>query len=204
MLFQKVLEEGVAYWSFMFEGTKSCDLLLRMRVEKRDDEEGLLIRVESVDEEGERGDEGMEKGMESRLTCVTFAELEATSLPNPHSTASKKLRILLKEGTIFLQPLEFGQVRGCEERSDVLRKCVYGISALYANAPIFNVAAAKFDTISNARIPTYTPSSLRLALLVADLFHIHSPGGRRRGHEGRRCCVISERFGQHCHHWQKK
>ena len=58
MLFQKVLEEGVAYWSFMFEGTKSCNLLLRMRVEKRDDEEGLLIRVESVDEEGERGDEG--------------------------------------------------------------------------------------------------------------------------------------------------
>ena len=56
MLFQKVLEEGVAYWSFMFEGTKSCNLLLRMRVEKRDDEEGLLIRVESVDEEGESGD----------------------------------------------------------------------------------------------------------------------------------------------------
>ncbi|GMH69742.1 hypothetical protein TrST_g3800 [Triparma strigata] len=87
MLFQKVLEEGVAYWIFMFEGTKSCELLLRMRVEKRDDEEGLLIRVESVDEE----------------------ELGATSLPNPHSTASKKLRILLKQGTIFLQPLQFGQ-----------------------------------------------------------------------------------------------
>ncbi|GMH96223.1 hypothetical protein TrST_g8694 [Triparma strigata] len=87
MLFQKVLWEGVAYWSFMFEGTKSCDLLLRMRVEKRDDEEGLLIRVESVDEE----------------------ELKATSLPNPHSTASKKLWLLLKEGTIYLQPLQFGQ-----------------------------------------------------------------------------------------------
>ena len=151
MLFQKVLEEGVAYWSFMFEGTKSCDLLLRMQV-VRQDEEGVLIRVESVDEEGERGDEGMEKGMESQLICVTFAELEATSLPNPHSTASKKLRVLLKGGTIFLQPLQFGQVRGREERSDMLRKRVYGISALIADAPIFNVAAAKFDTISNARI----------------------------------------------------
>ena len=141
MLFQKVLEEGVAYWSFMFEGTKSCDLLLRMRVEKRDDEEGLLIRVESVDEEGERGDEGMKQGMESRLTCVTFAELEATSLPNPHSTASKKLWLFLKEGTIFLQPLQFGQVRGREERSDELRKHVYGISALIADASVGIVAA---------------------------------------------------------------
>ncbi|GMH98950.1 hypothetical protein TrVE_jg3047 [Triparma verrucosa] len=58
-----------------------------MWVEKRNDEEGVLIRVESVDEE----------------------ELEATSLPNPHSTASKKLWLFLKEGTIFLQPLQFGQ-----------------------------------------------------------------------------------------------
>ena len=124
MLFQKVLEDGVAYWSFMFEGTKSCDLLLRMRVEEKDDKEGVLIRVESVDEGGEREDKGMEKGMESQLTCVTFAELEATSLPNPHSTASKKLWLLLKEGTIFLQPLQFGQVRGREERSDELRKRV--------------------------------------------------------------------------------
>ena len=174
MLFQKVLEEGVAYWIFMFEGTKSCELLLRMRVEKRDDEEGLLIRVESVDEEGESGDEVMKQGMESQLTCVTFAELGATSLPNPHSTASKKLRILLKQGTIFLQPLQFGQVRGREERSVELRKHVYGISTLIADAPIFNVAAAKLDTISNARIPMKTP---RLASLVADVVHFHGPGG---------------------------
>ncbi|GMH84358.1 hypothetical protein TrVE_jg5944 [Triparma verrucosa] len=86
MLYQKNVEEGVFYWSFMFEGTKSCDLLLRMLVEK-DDEEGVVISVESVNDE----------------------ELEATPLPNPHSTASKKLKLILTEGTIVLQPLQFGQ-----------------------------------------------------------------------------------------------
>ena len=59
--------------------------------------------------------------MGSPLTLVIFAELEATSLPNPHSTASKKFRLLLKEGTIVLRPLQFGQVRGSEERSEELR-----------------------------------------------------------------------------------
>ena len=68
--------------------------------------------------------------MRSPLTLIIFAELEATSLPNPHSTASKKFRLLLKEGTIVLSPLQFGQVRGREERSDELRKRVHGISAL--------------------------------------------------------------------------
>ena len=58
----------------------------------------------------------------SPLTFVIFAELEATSLPNPHSTATKKVRLLLKEGMIILQPLPFGQVRGRGERSDELEK----------------------------------------------------------------------------------
>jgi hypothetical protein len=55
-LYQKVLEEGVVYWSFMVNNTKSCDLLLRMRVEERQDELGVVIRIESVDEEGKRGE----------------------------------------------------------------------------------------------------------------------------------------------------
>ena len=54
-LFQKVVEEGVAYWSFMVSTTICCDLLLRMRVE-RQDRDGVVVRVESVDEEGERGE----------------------------------------------------------------------------------------------------------------------------------------------------
>lgn len=56
-LFQQVIEEGVAYWSFMVNNTKSCDLLLRMQVE-RQEEAGAVVRVESVKEEGESGDEG--------------------------------------------------------------------------------------------------------------------------------------------------
>ena len=59
-LFQQVIEEGVAYWSFMVNNTKSCDLLLRMRVE-RWEEAGAMVRVESVEEEGESGDEGRKK-----------------------------------------------------------------------------------------------------------------------------------------------
>ena len=52
-LFQKVIGEGVVYWSFMFNTTIRCDLLLRMRV-VRQDRDGVVVRVESVDEEGER------------------------------------------------------------------------------------------------------------------------------------------------------
>ena len=52
MLFQKVVEGGVAYWSFM-ETMKCCDLLLRMQVERQDEEE-VVVKVESVDEEGEK------------------------------------------------------------------------------------------------------------------------------------------------------
>ena len=58
-LYQKIVEEGVFYWSFMVDNTKSCDLLLRMRVE-RQDEDGVVVGVESV-EEGESGDEGRKK-----------------------------------------------------------------------------------------------------------------------------------------------
>ncbi|GMH62101.1 hypothetical protein TrLO_g3227 [Triparma laevis f. longispina] len=85
-LYQKVVEEGVAYWSLMFTNTKSCDLLLRMRVEGHD-EDGVVVRVESIEEK----------------------ELESTSLPNPHSTTTKKARLLLNEGIIVLRPLPLGQ-----------------------------------------------------------------------------------------------
>lgn len=55
-LFQKVLEKGVFYWSCMVTNTKSCDLLMRMWVERQDEDE-VVVRVDSVDEEGERGKE---------------------------------------------------------------------------------------------------------------------------------------------------
>jgi hypothetical protein len=73
--------------------------------------------------------------------CSFFPELESASLPNPHSTASKKFRLLLKEGTIVLLPLKFGQVRGREERSDELRSRVHGISVLIADTLVGIVAA---------------------------------------------------------------
>ena len=82
------------------------------------------------------------------------AELESASLPNPHSTASKKFRLLLKEGTIVLRPLQFGQVRGSEERSEELRKRVYGISTLIADASV-HIVAAIFATV----IPIPAPPS---------------------------------------------
>ncbi|GMH47920.1 hypothetical protein TrVE_jg9864 [Triparma verrucosa] len=86
-LYQKNVGKGVAYWSFIIEGTtKACNLLLHLRV-VRQDEDRVLVRVESIEEE----------------------EVEATSLPNPHSTATKKVRLFLKEATIVLQPLQFGQ-----------------------------------------------------------------------------------------------
>ena len=87
MLFQKVLEEGVAYWSFMFEGTKSCDLLLRMQVEERDDEEGVVISVESVDDEGERGTEGWNKNLP--LTCIALLQ---SSRQRPFRTHTQQPR----------------------------------------------------------------------------------------------------------------
>ena len=132
------------------------------------------VRVEMSDE----------RRMRSPLTLVIFAELEleATSLPNPHSTASKKFRLLLKEGTIVLRPLQFGQVRGSEEQSDELKKPVYGISTLIADTSVRIVAATNFATISNAIIPVNAPSSLQLTSLVADIVHVQGPGGRRRGH----------------------
>ena len=56
-LYQKIVEKDVVYWSFMVTDTKSCDLLLRMRVERPDEDE-VVVRVESVEEEGESRDEG--------------------------------------------------------------------------------------------------------------------------------------------------
>ena len=60
----------------------------------------------------------MKQGKGFRLTFVIFSELQSASLPNPHSTASKKLRLILKNGTIVLRPLQFGQVSSREEQSD--------------------------------------------------------------------------------------
>ena len=56
-LYQKNVGEGIVYWSFMVDNTKTCDLLLRMRVE-RQDKDGAGVKVESVEEEGESRDEG--------------------------------------------------------------------------------------------------------------------------------------------------
>ena len=78
-----------------------------------------------------------------------FSELESASLPNPHSTASKKFRLLFKDGTIVLRPLQFGQVRGREERSDEQKRCVHGIPVLIAATSV-RIVAAIFATIFNA------------------------------------------------------
>ena len=67
MLYQKRVEEYVFYWSFMASNTKSCDLLLRMWVE-RQDEDGVVVRVESVEEVGERENKGRNTGL--LLTCA--------------------------------------------------------------------------------------------------------------------------------------
>lgn len=86
-LFQKVVEEDVVYWSFILAGsTKCCDLLLRMQVEKQG-------RVETI----------------VRVASVEAVELKAPFPTSPHSTATKQLRLLLKEGTIALQSLPLGQ-----------------------------------------------------------------------------------------------
>ena len=84
------------------------------------------------------------------LTYITLfpTVLEAVSLPNPHSTALKRFRLLLKEGTIVLRPLQFGQVRGHEERSDEQKRGVHGISVLIADTSV-GIVAAIFATISN-------------------------------------------------------
>ena len=134
-----------------------------MWVEKQD-EDGVLVKVESVEEEGERGDERMKQRLGLLLTCVTLfsAELEATSLPNPHSTASKKLWLLLKEGTIVLRPLRFGQVRDQEERSDELRRLLRGISSLIADTSVRNVAST-LAMVSNAKVPVIPPPATRFA-----------------------------------------
>ena len=56
------------------------------------------------------------------------------------------------------------KVRGCEDRSDELRRRVYGIMALITGASVLNLAATNFATISNV---TYKPPPLRIASLVA-------------------------------------
>ncbi|GMH53591.1 hypothetical protein TrLO_g210 [Triparma laevis f. longispina] len=92
-LYQKVIQDErvrdsrvVVYWSFMVGKYKACDLLLRLLLEKKDENE-IVIRAVSVDEE----------------------ELETTILPNPHPHATKKFRLLLNAGAILLRPLPFGQ-----------------------------------------------------------------------------------------------
>ncbi|GMH53091.1 hypothetical protein TL16_g01370 [Triparma laevis f. inornata] len=92
-LYQKVIQDErvrdsrvVVYWSFMVGKNKACDLLLRLLLEKKDENE-IVIRAVSVDEE----------------------ELETTILPNPHPHATKKFRLLLNAGAILLRPLPFGQ-----------------------------------------------------------------------------------------------
>ncbi|GMI17332.1 hypothetical protein TrLO_g704 [Triparma laevis f. longispina] len=92
MLYQKVIEgtrvkeSVVVFWSFMVDQMKSCELTLRLKkVEGSEDE--IIIGVESFEEE----------------------ELETMILPNPHSTAPKKLMLILRKGTIVLRGLQFRQ-----------------------------------------------------------------------------------------------
>ena len=58
MLYQKLMEGSsgeesvVLFWSFMVE-MKSCELALRLQVERHNEDE-IIIGVESVEEKGER------------------------------------------------------------------------------------------------------------------------------------------------------
>lgn len=58
-LYQEVIEnesssgaEITVYWSMMATSSKSCDMILQFLVEKQDDDE-IIIRVVSIEEEGE-------------------------------------------------------------------------------------------------------------------------------------------------------
>ena len=83
--YQKVLRQDVVYWSFLLSTMKSCDLVVKLQVEKLDSGNEIVIKVFSVDDASYR-------------------------LPtSPHSAASKQFRLLLKEGVILLRPLPFGQ-----------------------------------------------------------------------------------------------
>ncbi|GMI02833.1 hypothetical protein TrVE_jg4749 [Triparma verrucosa] len=83
--YQKVLRQDVVYWSFLLSTMKSCDLVVKLQVEKLDSGNEIVIKVCSVDD-------------------------ALYHLPtSPHSAASKQFRLLLKEGVILLRPLPFGQ-----------------------------------------------------------------------------------------------
>ncbi|GMI10396.1 hypothetical protein TrLO_g9894 [Triparma laevis f. longispina] len=110
MLYQKACvgergdESVVLFWSFVVDQMKSCELALRLKkVEGSEGEGEIIIEVKSVEEE----------------------ELETMTLPNPHSTAKKRMLILSK-GAIILRGVQFGQtlltfsaqVEVCEGRNN--------------------------------------------------------------------------------------
>ena len=112
MLYQEVIKrlsdgETIAFWSYMIDQVKSCDLALRLKVERSDDDE-ITIRVSSVREEGENERRNTFSCTANPSNLPTPSDLEET-LPNPHPTATKKLRLLLNNGTILLRKLPFGQ-----------------------------------------------------------------------------------------------
>ncbi|GMH70055.1 hypothetical protein TrLO_g14469 [Triparma laevis f. longispina] len=92
-LYQEVIEnesssgaEIIVYWSMMATSSKSCDMILQFLVEKQDDDE-IIIRVVSIEEE----------------------DLETIITSDPFPNATKKLRLLITNGTILLRPLPFKQ-----------------------------------------------------------------------------------------------
>ncbi|GMI14746.1 hypothetical protein TrVE_jg7316 [Triparma verrucosa] len=95
VIFQKIIKEErqtnslavFCYWGYMIDNTRSCDLLLRLNVVYSDAEK-IRMEVMSVDE----SDLGTKD-----------------PLPIPHPTASKKIRLLLSNGTIILQKVPLGQ-----------------------------------------------------------------------------------------------
>ncbi|GMH84645.1 hypothetical protein TrST_g817 [Triparma strigata] len=102
-LFQEVIEdeqsndrEHVVYWAFMSDGLQCCELILRLRV-KRDGED-IVIGVSSVGEEGENREikEQLDSTLESPLPDV---------IPN----GKKRLRIILRNGTMLLRRYPYGQ-----------------------------------------------------------------------------------------------
>ncbi|GMH90528.1 hypothetical protein TrVE_jg4181 [Triparma verrucosa] len=151
MLYQKIVEKGVFYWSFMVDNIKSCDLLLRMQVD-RQDQDGVVVGVESVEEE----------------------ELEATSLPNPHSTATKKVRLLLKEGIIILRLLLFGQTlftfTAQVDVVEVTKDATIVSPGLFVRSPTSVTRAATIAGITSAitGVTSRTDGAMKMVGVVAE------------------------------------
>ena len=81
----KAADETIVFWSFV-QKKKEFQLLLRLRVERQDDDEEIRISVESIGEEG----------------------LDSRCLPVPPPSSARAFRLLLSDGMILLRPLPLG------------------------------------------------------------------------------------------------